>query len=87
MTTLAGKTILITGDFQKRTPYGRLKRDPRLDAHMHGATLVKTVSEGVDFVVKGFYNPSAAHLKKASSLGIRILDEDNFIVSFCLSYG
>src|SRR5262245_16492333 len=65
---LAGKTIHFTGEF---------KLCPQHHAERCGAKIVKSVFEGMDWLVKG-RSPSTIRLEKANNLGIKVLDEKEY---------
>jgi hypothetical protein len=67
-----GKTIYFTGKFG----FG-----PQYYAEQFGATIVKSMSEDVDWVVVG-PGRSATSLEQAQNLGIKVLDEKQFFELF-----
>jgi BRCT domain type II-containing protein len=65
---IKGKTIHFTGQFEL---------DPQYRAERLGATIVKSMSKDVDWVVTG-PGPSSIRLEQAQNLGIKVLDEEQF---------
>ena len=63
-----GKTIYFTGQFEL---------GPQCRAEQLGATIVKSMSEDVDWVVLG-PGHSSTSLEQAQNLGIKLLDEGMF---------
>ena len=66
--TVKGKTIYFTGQFEL---------GPQYRAEQLGATIVKSMSEDVDWVVLG-PGYSSTGLEQAQNLGIKLLDEGMF---------
>ena len=64
--TVKGKTIYFTGQFEL---------GPQYRAEQLGATIVKSMSEDVDWVVAG-PGHSSTGLEQAQNLGIKLLDEE-----------
>ncbi len=71
---LAGKTIVISGTF---THHSRDEYKSLID--LHGGKNSGSISKKTDFVLAG-ENMGPAKLEKASSLGIKIIDEDEFLL-------
>jgi hypothetical protein len=68
MTNISTRKIHFTGQFEL---------DPKSVAERLGATIVGSVSEGVDFVVTG-RSPSTPRIDHAKHLGIKVMDEKGF---------
>jgi len=69
---LAGKTIVVTGTLQN---FGRKEVEELI--HQLGGKATSSVSKKTDFVVAG--TDAGSKLDKARQLGIRVLDEEEFL--------
>ena len=74
---LAGKVLVVTGTLSRFT------RDEIQDLiHQHGGTSSGSVSKNTNYVVAG--TDAGSKLKKATDLGIAILDEREFLAMISL---
>lgn len=71
--SLLGKTVVISGKFA-----GRSRDDMKALVEAHGGRNLAAVSANVDFVVAG-ENMGPAKRQKAEKLGVRIIDEAEFM--------
>ena len=69
---LAGKTLVVTGTLTKFT-----REEIQEFIHQHGGRAASSVSKKTDYVVAG--ENAGSKLAKAQSLGVTILNEDEFL--------
>ncbi len=69
---LSGKSIIFTGTLEKMT-----RAEAKKKAEDHGMKVVGSVSSKTDFVVVGA--EAGSKLKKATELGLKIIDENEWI--------
>ncbi len=70
---LSGKTIVISGTFSKHS-----RDEYKAMIEMHGGRNSGSISKKTDYILAG-ENMGPAKLKKAESLGIKIIGEDDFL--------
>ena len=70
---LEGKKIVISGVFAKHS-----RDEYKMLIEQHGGKNVGSISKSTDYVLAG-ENMGPAKLEKANALGIRIIDEDEFL--------
>lgn len=70
---LAGKSVVISGTFAKHS-----RDEYKLMIEQHGGKNVGSVSGKTDFILAGD-NMGPAKLEKAAKLGVKILDEEEFL--------
>jgi len=69
---LAGKTVVFTGTLERLS-----RAEAKRMAEDHGARVTSSVSKHTDFLVAGA--AAGSKRKKAEELGVRVLDEDEFM--------
>jgi DNA ligase (NAD+) len=70
--TFAGKTVVLTGGMS-----GMSREQAKEEIERRGGKVAGSVSKKTDFVVAG--EDAGSKLKKAQELGVRILDEQQFL--------
>jgi DNA ligase (NAD+) len=70
--TFAGKTVVLTGGMT-----GMSREQAKEEIERRGGKVSGSVSKKTDFVVAG--EDAGSKLKKAQELGVRILDEEQFL--------
>jgi DNA ligase (NAD+) len=69
---LEGKTILFTGTLENMT-----RQEAKARVEEAGAKVVSSISAKTDYLVFG--EDSGSKLKKAQELGVKVLNEDEFL--------